>query len=231
MLHIELDGPGKNALSSTILVDLRDRLRDAGDAPVLLTGAGDAFSAGLDLREVAGFDHAGMIAFLDLLEEVVGLLYHHPGPTVSWIGGHAIAGGCVLALATDQRICADTNLRMGLNEVALGLQFPPRTLEVVRRQTPAPSHARVLLGAGLFDARTALALGLVDALGDLDDARKLLTGLARHPREAYAATKKALRPSTEIDADTRQAFLDGVVPTWTSPALKERLLAVLQRKK
>jgi enoyl-CoA hydratase len=226
---ITLDGPGKNALSTPLMTDLRDRLHDAGDAPILLTGAGDAFSAGLDLRELASLDDEAMTDFLDLLEETVGALYHHPGPTVAFVNGHAIAGGCVLALCCDRRIGLPGRYRIGLNEVRNGLQFPLRTLEILRRQVPRPSWARVLLGAELVDPDTALRLGLLDELGEIDAARAVLADLEGLPRAAYSATKAALRPPTTVEPAARRAFLGEVLPAWTDPALKARLKALLAR--
>ncbi len=78
-----MDGPGKNALGSTMMTFLIERLRAAAGAPVLLTGAGDAFSAGLDLKEVAAAEGDGMLAFLALLEECMSALYLYPGPLVA----------------------------------------------------------------------------------------------------------------------------------------------------
>lgn len=227
MEQITLDGPGMNALSLSLMSSLRDQLVQAAGEPVLLTGAGKAFSAGLDLNEVAGLDAYGMTRFLDLLEEVVGMLYHHAAPTVAYVNGHAIAGGCVLALCCDRRICADGRLRVGLNEVAIGLRFPPRTLEVVRRQIPRAHAHEVLLGSQLHGPADAIRVGLVDQLGDFETATDTLQGLAGSPAGAYAATKRALRPSTTVSDATRQAFVDEVVPVWTSPALKERLRTLL----
>jgi len=229
-MDLVLDAPPVNALGTELLQRLRDALRDAGDEPILLTGAGAAFSAGLNLAEVASLTPQTMVPFLDLLEEVVGLLYHHPGPTVAFVNGHAIAGGCVLALACDVRIGAPGRHRMGLNEVALGLQFPPRTETVVTRQIPVRARHQVLLGAGLHTPDESLALGLLDQLGDRDRAQAVLDGLARHPRDAYSATKSRLRPDTTPSAATRQGFLDQVVPAWTDDAVKARIRAILERR-
>jgi enoyl-CoA hydratase/carnithine racemase len=227
MVRITLDGPGMNALGTAVMSKLRDDLRAAAGEPILLTGAGRAFSAGLDLKEVASLDAEGMTRFLDLLEQVVGMLYHHPAPTVAFVNGHAIAGGAVLALATDRRICAEGRLRVGLNEVAIGLRFPPRTLQVVVRQLPAHHAHEVLLGAHLSDPDDALRVGLVDELGDLAQAEAVLAQLAANPSDAYAATKAALRPPTDVSAAERQAFIDQVVPVWTAPELKQRLRNLL----
>src|SRR5262245_65510790 len=165
MIEIVLDGPGKNALSTTLMEALRERIRAAGGAPVLLTGAGDAFSAGLDLKHVVSLDQPGMARFLALLEDLVATLFAHPGPTVAAVNGHAIAGGCVLALCCDHRvITAEPRVRIGLNEVALGVPFPPRTLAAVLHRIPPRSRDEVLLGAELHPPDAALRLGLVDEI-------------------------------------------------------------------
>ena len=109
---------------------------------MFLTGDGDAFSAGLNLKEVAALDERGMARFLETLERMVTALYEYPGPVVAWVNGHAIAGGCVVALACDHRLMTSApRARIGLNEVPLGLRFPPRTWRLVRHQAVA-SHRR-----------------------------------------------------------------------------------------
>ena len=80
MVELLIEGPGKNALGTAVMTSLLARLERAGGAPVLLTGAGDAFSAGLNLKEVAALDAPGMVAFLRTLEALASALYTYPGP-------------------------------------------------------------------------------------------------------------------------------------------------------
>lgn len=232
MIDLVLDGPGKNALSSALMRDLLARLGAAAGAPVLLTGAGDALSAGLNLVEIAGFDSAGMRAYLELLERTIHALYLYPGPLVAYVNGHAIAGGCIFALCCDHRVASrEASLKIGLNEVALGLRFPRSVLQLVRRRV-APEHLdEVVLGAGLHDPQGALRLGLVDELGDLAVARARLAALAQHPADAYASTKADLRAGVLVeDAAQARAFLEAALPAWTSPALRERLMGFLSQR-
>jgi enoyl-CoA hydratase len=231
MVTLTLDGPGKNALSTALMESVLARLRDAAGEPVLVTGAGDAFSAGLDLKEVAALDLAGAERFLGTLERMVEALFMYPGPMAACINGHAIAGGCVVALCAEHRVlAARPTLRIGLNEVALGVQYPPKVLAVVRHRVPPRSLERVVLEAGLYDPETALSLGLADEVADDAPAvalRRLETA-ARHPRDAYAATKRALRAGLmDLPASARRWFRDELVPAWTTPAVKERVAAVL----
>jgi enoyl-CoA hydratase/carnithine racemase len=232
MKTILLEGPGKNSLSTALMTRTLEAVREAGDAPLLLTGVGDAFSAGLDLKEIAAADEVALGKFLGVLEELVQALYEHPGPTVAWVNGHAIAGGCVMTLCCDVRVMtARAGVRIGLNEVALGLRFPPRTYRMCAERVPGPSLARVLLEADLYFAPEAITLGLVDVIGEEADARARLAKLAAHPRDAYTAAKRAVRGSLAVPEAEQQRFAREVVPTWAAPELKARLRAVLEKKR
>lgn len=233
MFEITMNGEGKNALGTAMMRFLLEQLGEAGGRPLLITGSGDAFSAGLDLKEVAALEPAGMESFLRLLETLMSTLFAYPAPTVALVNGHAIAGGCILALCCDYRVAArNPKTRIGLNEVALGLRFPPKILTITRRRIPAPHLETVILGAGLHDPDAAMRLALIDEVSD--DARavaeKHLTTLASHPAVAYAAAKTELRGALEISAEDDRRFLDDVLPTWTSPELKACLRAVLTRR-
>ncbi len=234
MREIRMDGPGKNSLGTTMLTFLLAELRAAAGEPVLLTGAGDAFSAGLDLNEVYALEGEGMLEFLRLLEKAITALYLYPGPTVALVNGHAIAGGCVLTLACDHRVAVDNpRIKIGLNEVALGMRFPPRILAMVKERIPRESHTAVLLGAALFSPLGALEQGIVDEV--TEDARGVaearLAALSTSPREAYAMTKADLR-GTDQDLCPDAVFeatLLTLLPVWTAPALKQKIAAMLKR--
>lgn len=231
MVEITMSGPGKNSLGTPMLDFLLAQLNEAAGRAVLLTGAGDAFSAGLDLKELSTLDARAMEAFLRKLEAVVEALYTYPGPTVALVNGHAIAGGCVLALACDHQVAtSNPRARIGLSEIALGLELPPVTLSVVRERVPKRYLNRVLLGAELHEPVAALKLGLVDEVSDEAGtvARAKLAALAAHPRSAYARTKAELRGDT-VDASQNERRFAEMLPAWTSADAKKRISAALKR--
>jgi enoyl-CoA hydratase/carnithine racemase len=230
MKTIVLDAPGKNSLSSALMEKVIAEVKSAGDAPLFITGAGDTFSAGLNLKEVASLDAPGMIRFLGLLEDMVTALFEHPAPTMAYVNGHAIAGGCVVAMCCDFRLMtARPGARFGLNEVAIGLRFPPRTLKMLQRRVTAPVLARIVLESNLMTAPEAHALGLVDALGEEADARARLELLAGHPRDAYAAAKRSLVGTLEIAEADRKSYLESSIPVWASEELKAGIRAMLKK--
>lgn len=235
MVEIKMDGAGKNALGTDMLLFLREKLADAAGKPVLLTGSGDAFSAGLNLKEVASLDEEKMLEFLRLFEQVMTTLYLYPWPVVAAVNGHAIAGGCVLALGCDHRVMtSNSRAKIGLNESALGVRFPPRTFVMVRRRL-SPQHAdRLLLGAGLFAPDEALALGLVDEVTDVPmaAAQSRLATLASYPPDGYAQTKADLRGATAADLcpdDVHDRALREATSQWVGSGVKERMARALAR--
>lgn len=233
--ELTIEGPGRNALGTDVMRRLVAGLAEAGGRPLLLRGAGETFSAGLDLKEVAGLDARGTERYLLLLDDLIDALYGYAGPTVAAVNGHAIAGGCVLVLCCDLRVMTDdAKLRIGLNEVALGLEFPPKILALARRRVSRRWIERVLLEANLHAPATALALGLVDELAadSVAVARTRLAALASHSPRTYAATKRTLRAGAlDLSDETRRYFRDTVVPAWCAPETKSRIRAVLERKR
>ena len=125
----------------------------------------------------------------------------------------------------------DPSCLVGLNEVALGLQFPPRILDLVRRRVPSEHLETVVLGAGLVAPTEALRLGLLDAVHEDAEAhaRARLTVLAGHPFEAYARTKRALRPALTATPGDLADFDKQGLPSWTSPQLKAKIATILGR--
>jgi len=234
MTTIYLDAPGKNAISTDLMLRIQEQVANAGDEPLFLTGANGVFSAGMNLKEVAEKNEPEMVDFLHLLEGTCRAIFHHPGPTVAWVNGHAIAGGCILALCCD-RIVSDNNpkIRIGLNEVALGLRFPPRIFDMMRYRIPQQALSEVVLAAGLHSPEKALQLGLVDHVSDTAeaDARALLKRFSALPRHAYSASKADLQAGVmDISPEIEAAFLAETVPRWVAPELKAMIKAMFGSK-
>ena len=230
--QITLSGPGKNSLSTAMMQRALSELQRAKDAPIFLTGDGDSFSAGLNLKEVSTLDEAGMTTFLTALENLVKALFEHPAPVVAFVNGHAIAGGCVLALCCDVRVMtAEEGARIGLNEVALGLRFPPHTFAMVKHRLTQPNLERVILEGALHRAAEAKHLGLIDVIGEEMDARAILATMAGHPRDIFAATKLLLRPRLTLSEADHATFKADTIPYWASPDRRAAMLAILDKKK
>src|SRR5437899_1589038 len=159
---IRLENGKANAIGPSFLDRLESLLGQLGDArAAVITGQGSAFSAGLDLPALIDLDRVGMRAFVLRFDAVMMRLFELPIPLVAAVNGHAIAGGCVLALQADLRLVADRDARIGLNETQLGIGLPAVVLETLRCQVPPQSLALIALEGRLFSPRDALQVGLV----------------------------------------------------------------------
>lgn len=223
MREIIIRGRGPNTLDLESLKALTDDIASAGDEPLLIRGEGRAFSAGLDLDALSG----DLRALIDAMERSAAALFLHPAPTVACVNGHAIAGGCLLAIACDHRVVgSDPSIRLGMTALSLGLVYPPIVLAILRHRLPPHTIERVLLGADRFGPEDALALGVVDEIASDPStvARERLARLADHPRAAYAQTKRALRQhALAIDERERQLLLEETASSWDPDAVRARL--------
>jgi len=235
MHEVVLDSPNLNTLSVATMTDLRDQLRRGGGEPLLLRGEGRAFSAGLDLHEVTNLQGAAIGEFIALMDGLLLDLFTYPGPTVACVNGHAIAGGCLLALACDHRIVADQpKIKIGLSEVALGIAFPPGALAIVRYRLAKQHLDEVILGARLYSPEEALTRGLVDEVASDPGARAraCLGELSAHPQAGYATAKVALRGAVAAEAAAAlPAFLEESLKLWSGEELKQRVAARLGKSK
>jgi enoyl-CoA hydratase len=226
-----------NAMNDEFFTDLQAaivELQSAETLPVVLTGAERCFCAGLDLRELYEYDRTTLAAFVERLNETVLAWFTLPRPIVAAVNGHAIAGGCVLALACDVRVAVDRDARIGLNEVQVGIPFPAVPL-AVSRHALSPAHAReVLLFGGLYAPAEALRRGLVDevvpAAELMTRACELARSIALDSLEAYAAAKThVLAPTLAGFAETRAHVDREFLDVWFSDAGRRRLGTVRDR--
>lgn len=158
----------RNAISPTMLVELRDALSkyddDARILVVVLTGAGSkAFCAGADLSESVAATaslldrHEEQRRFAELLKAIRWLRK----PLLGRINGNALGGGLGLACACDIVITAD-DCRFGTPEINVGL-FPYVITAILLRSASAPKRLmEMMLTGDRLDAREAQQLGLVN---------------------------------------------------------------------
>jgi len=185
----------KNALSIALRDELSDALDDlAGDEAVktvVVTGAGDVFSSGFDLREFQQPELSDQLwASSDRFHATV---LRFPLPLVTAVNGPAIAGGFDLAVMSDVRVAADT-ARFSHPEIEFGDVVYGPLHDIV-----GGGLARELCFTGrVVEAQEAKTLGLVSSVVPLDELAGEVTRftdlIGRAPREVLVRTKaKATR--------------------------------------
>ncbi|MBX3359503.1 MAG: enoyl-CoA hydratase/isomerase family protein [Phycisphaeraceae bacterium] len=162
----------RNALSIELLAGLHSCIDTASsrkDLTVLvLTGAGKAFCAGMDLKQVLGDPHAPL-QLLSSLADLTLKIRRLAMVVVAKVNGAAIGGGCGLACVCDFAV-THADSKMGFPEVDLGV-CPAVVAPWLVRRIGAGRARRVLLGGGLLSGREAFELGIVT---DVVDSREAL---------------------------------------------------------
>jgi enoyl-CoA hydratase len=231
---VTLDRPPMNALDALFCDAISDALHavvaDSSVHAVVLTGAGKAFSAGVDLQIVPDLDTPAQDVLLEAINRMVLALYGAPLPVVGAIDGHAIAGGIVLALCCDHRVAGPRG-RHGLTEVAVGVRFPAGTLEVVLAELSSGAVRRLVLGGDLLDADGAHDLGVYDEIADdpLERALEVARARAGHPRSMYAEIKTAVRRETLERMAAASGGGEPLKGGWLSAEMREMARARLAR--
>ena len=224
-----------NTLDMELCNAVVEALEHAGDArAVVLTGAGRIFSAGVDLFRVLEGGERYIKAFVPAMCRAFERVFVHPAPVVAAANGHAIAGGCLLVAAADQRLMAAGAARIGLPELQVGVPFPPLALEIMRFATPPQHFQTIVYRAGTHEPEAALALGLLDEVVEpdvlLDRALARAERLASVPADTFAITKREIRrPAMVRVRSLAQTAAREVQAQWLEPRTLDGIRAYLDR--
>lgn len=229
---LRLDKPRGNAIDEPLLDDLEQACRilskDDGFRGVLLASSHPkVFCPGLDLVTLVAYDRPTLQRFMLRFAQAIWSLYALPKPMVAALSGHALAGGCILALTADHRVLRP-GVQIGLNEVRLGVPLPWSVSVLLRASLAPQAFGRVALLGNNLTGEEALAAGLVHELADANGFEAVCLArldefAARDPR-ALATTKTylraaALREMKEREEELIPEFLDG----WFSEATRARV--------
>jgi Delta3-Delta2-enoyl-CoA isomerase len=213
---------------------LLDELAASDARAVVVTGYGQFFSAGLDLPSLLPLDQPRMQEFIQSFTDTMLRLFEVRLPMVAAVNGHAVAGGCVLALQADYRIMADGPFKIGLNEVPLGLGLPSVVVETLRCQVPPSSLLPIALDGRLLSPHEALELELVHEVAPdaalIERAVAWAKERAALPQVAFQQVKRALRRpviATVKEDNSRDA--SRWTESWFSGAGQEQIRAAVER--
>lgn len=135
--------------------------KDDSARVLIITGAGKAFQAGADIKEMSAMTTWEFNDYNHRLVEALGLLDEIPQPVIAAINGYALGGGLELALACDIRVASE-NVKMGLPEVKLGIIPGAGGTQRLIRLVPAGLALELLYTGRQIDAQEGLRLGLIN---------------------------------------------------------------------
>ncbi len=208
-----------------------------GSRVIVITGAGDAFSSGLDLSSLSAGDLAALdvaASVREMINPPIMALRELPVPVVARVHGPAAGIGFSYVLASDIRVASEaaqfsqTFVRVGLMPDGGSTFFLPRLVGYAR------AFELMATGAQL-DARQALALGLVNrvvAVEELDAAvNDIAARLASAPQPSLARIKAALARTEAAELAAALDFeADGQAACFASADFMEGVTAFMQKR-
>jgi enoyl-CoA hydratase len=239
ILTVRMGRPHGNAINAELLRGLIGAFEAAREEPavrgVLFASSGKIFCPGLDLQELRDFDRGELGSFMELLSACVIALYSFPKPVVAAISGHALAGGCILALAADWRVLRWGAL-VGLAEIRVGLPLPLDVALVLREAVHPSRLAEVALLGSNFTDDAAVAAGLVHEVHEAEGFEahciaRLREFASREPL-AFARTKAYLRSQT-VDRirGLGGAHIEEFVDSWFSEGTQASIRRIVDELK
>jgi len=195
--ELVLDNPGrKNALSYALLDSLNDMLaaaRENGACAVILSGAGDVFSAGADFADLTGTIED--LAIDEAIEQVVIQIREMPAPVIAAIEGPCMGGAVDIALACDFLVASEDAF-FEVPAARLGLLYSPAAVRRWHARLSGLTLRRMLLLGERFTAAEAAQADVVSHLvaksTALSESRRLAGRAIDGSRDAVVATKSLL---------------------------------------
>jgi Delta3-Delta2-enoyl-CoA isomerase len=232
LAEIRIERGRVNALDEEVVDELSECLRRlAGDPDVrsiVLTGTGKFFSFGFDIPAFLGHSPEAFLAYLRRFAALYRDLFAYPKPVVAALNGHAVAGGCMLALACDARLIAAGKAKIALNEIAFGSSLFAGSVEMLRYCVGSRHAERIACSGAMYGPDDALALGLVDRVVPSEALLVMARELARvhggKEPAAFRSVKALLRgPALDEMARREEASLREFVEIWYSERTWENL--------
>ena len=229
----------RNALNRQMIDELTRVLKSVDDSPVgavILTGAGSAFCAGLDLdhlETLSAKTREEHRADSENVARVLRTLFNVQKPTIAAVNGAAIAGGMGIATICDFTLSVP-EAKFGYTEVKIGF-IPAIVSSFLLRQIGDKRTRDLLLTGRLIKAEEAHDLGLVTRIVNEQDlmteARKLAQCLLRNSPEAMCATKRLLNfyANHHLDAEIEAAIAANADARATDD-FKEGVRAFLEKR-
>jgi len=235
---LRIDRPPANAIDLDLANEFAialEGIETDGLGALVVTGVGNCFSAGLDLKALPTYDRAQQEAMVMQVNRLFGGLYGLPLPTIAAVNGHSIAGGVILTLACDYRIGAEGDYKLGLAEARVGVPFPVAAMAIVQSELSHPVARTMALTARNSSPRDALSMGVLDELQPpellLPRAIEVAQEMAALPHSVYGRIKRDLRGAAL--SRIKDAISNGKEPmldSWLSAETRAASAEALKRK-
>ena len=221
---VRMNSNPMNVINEGFFSDLHEAFAtlesDHAGSPVVLTSSQRAFSAGLDLKYHLSLFSAGdeeeIWQWYGRFRDALLRVFTYERPVVAAVNGHAIAGGLILALCCDYRVCVDSGARFGLNEITIGFPIPSSIAQIVLYVLGTAIAQQVMTTGFLYEPRDAVNLGFFDESREADELLSHCVDFAGQYGPSlipgYAFSKRALRREVVANMEGVCAEADRELP-------------------
>ncbi|MCV2892301.1 enoyl-CoA hydratase [Lentibacter sp. XHP0401] len=240
--HLRMNAPERlNALSDEMLAALQAELEhlkeDRSIRAVVISGAGKAFCAGHDLKQMTAGRQAedgGKAYFADLFNRCTKMMLSIralPQPVIAAPHGIATAAGCQLVATCDMAV-AQTGTRFGVNGVNIGL-FCSTPMVALSRNIPRKQAFEMLTTGSFIDAPRAETLGLINSVSENAeaDALALAEKVAGKLAAAVKIGKEGFYKQSEMTLEDAYSYTgDAMVQNMLYRDTEEGISAFLEKR-
>ncbi len=230
-----IDRPLKrNAMTTDMFAAIPDLLAEAEAkrhvrAIVLMSARPGMFCAGADIGELAANADNGdwRAANQDAISTAQHRLARADRPTVAFVDGDCIGGGCGLALACDIRV-ATPRSRFGITPAKLGLVYPLHDTKLLVDLVGPGQAKRILFTGALLNAEESLRIGLIDLVADNPD--ELTQAIASNSLHSQRQSKLVIRQILDGQTDEDAVSLTMFAEAFDGADFKEGVSAFLSKR-
>ncbi|MEP1585544.1 MAG: enoyl-CoA hydratase [Tateyamaria sp.] len=242
--HLRMNAPERlNALSDEMIAALHGALDEIANdrtiRAVILSGAGKAFCAGHDLKQMTAARQSpndGAAAFKDLFDRCAAMMARIqslPQPVIAQVHGIATAAGCQLVATCDLAVAAH-GTRFGVNGVNIGL-FCSTPMVALSRNIPRKQAFEMLTTGEFIEAERAAELGLINRAVDHDalesETKALATQIATKLGSAVKVGKEAFYAQLQMPIADAYTYTGQVmVDNMAHPDTKEGINAFIEKR-
>jgi enoyl-CoA hydratase/carnithine racemase len=234
--HILIDRPEKrNAFNQEMWEQFPHLLVQAGldraiRVVVVQSATAGMFCAGADISELMA--HKDNASWREANQAAINRTQHELArfakPTIAFIDGDCVGGGCGIALACDIRV-ATAQSRLGITPAKLGLVYPLHDTKLLVDLVGPGQAKKMLYTGGLLSADEALRIGLIEAIGDEADtlAHQIAGNSAHSTHEMKSIIRRVLDGQSDDDLETKRIFAEA----FTKPDFAEGTNAFAEKRK
>lgn len=205
---ITLTNGERNTLHPELLEEGADALERLAKNPpkdgIVLTGAGEHFTCGMDIKIAATLDREGQKRAVAGINNFAAALHRLPCPLVCAVNGNSVGAGGIMMLCADWIYAATGQYKIGLPEAKAGLPFPPVAQAILDHGLEPSWRRRLALSSMLLTPEESIQAGLVDATVSPDELIDKSIAKAKElaGQPGFKACKRQLRAKANMEIDT-----------------------------